>query len=99
MLSIVVRHDKNQFGLFRGKHLVVICVGSLGAEKAGAMRRLLRLEIADRHKVDRGEGECRIDVAESVSSRADETGAQFARVFGVVSDVLDTKGMSPEIIG
>jgi hypothetical protein len=89
VLGIIAGYDKNQFRLFRRKHLMMIGVGPPRAKKAGTMRRPVRIEVADRHEVHRREGECGIDVAESMGAGPDETDAQFAGVFVVVSDVLD----------
>ena len=96
VLGIVAGNDKNQFRLFRRKHLMVIRVGPLRPEKSGAIPRPLRMKVADRHEVHRCEGECGIDVSESVTASADEADAQFAAVFVIVSNVLDNKDV-PEL--
>jgi hypothetical protein len=73
---------------------MVIGVGAQRAEKAGAMRRPLRLEVADGHEVHRGKAEGGIDIAESVGAGPDETDAQLAGVFVLVSDGRDKPEVS-----
>jgi hypothetical protein len=91
VLGVVAGNDKNQLGIFRLEHLMVIGVDPGCAEKAGTTRCPLRVEIADRRQIHRRKGKRRIDVPECMAAGADETDTQFPGVLVIVSNVQDKK--------